>query len=140
MQAQLEEMSKQMAKEKKKKQHAPQTTPSPKQTAPSPSSQPSVAAAKPKSQTKPAASAAMQDPSDSESDSAGGASDAGEAPLSVGARNNRLRRLCELKPSMKLKVPQRIHQEWKKGGHAREQLMAHLEAANWDKDYFCFVY
>lgn len=138
MQAQLEEMSKQMAKEKKKV-NTPVTTPSPKpNTTPSPaSSRASVAAAKPKSTKKPPASAATQDPSDSESDSAEGASgEEGEPALSVGARNNRLRRICEMKPSLKLKVPQRIHDQWKKGGHAREELMEQLEAANWDKDHF----
>ncbi len=135
MQAQLEEMSKQMEKEKRK-QNTSQTTPSPKQPAPSPaSSAPSVAAAKPK--PKPAPSASLQDPSDSESDIAEGASgEEGASTLTVGARNNRLRRICERKPSNKLNVPLKIHEQWKKGGHAREELMDHLEAAGWDKDYF----
>ncbi|CAK9116681.1 unnamed protein product [Durusdinium trenchii] len=57
-------------------------------------------------------------------------------PPTEGARLNRLRRLCERKPSGKLLVPESIHQKWKNGGKDREALLDELERADWSKDLF----
>lgn len=57
-----------------------------------------------------------------------------EAELSLAAKEARLRRLCEQKPSGKIKVPLEIHEMWKKGGVSREELLGMLEDAGWDKD------
>ena len=54
--------------------------------------------------------------------------------LTEGAKNNRLRRLCERKPSGRCNVSDAIHEQWKAGGHQRQELMDILEASNWDKD------
>lgn len=56
-------------------------------------------------------------------------------PPTEGARLNRLRRLCERKPSGKLLVPESIHQKWKNGGKDREALLDELERADWSKDW-----
>lgn len=37
--------------------------------------------------------------------------------------DGRLRRLCEVKPSGKIKVPQEVHDAWKSGGYSRQSLM-----------------
>ena len=42
---------------------------------------------------------------------------------SEGAKMLRLRRLCERKPSGRLNVPLHIHEQWKQGGHPRQQLL-----------------
>ena len=49
------------------------------------------------------------------------------------AKDNRLRRLCEVKPSGKINVPQEVHDRWAKGGDVRKALLAELEAADWNK-------
>ena len=46
----------------------------------------------------------------------------------------RLRRLCEVKASGKCKVPQSIHDAWKKGGTSRDELRVWLEKLDLDKD------
>lgn len=54
---------------------------------------------------------------------------------SEAARNARLRRMCERKPSGKLLVPEEIHQKWKNNcGRDRDDLLDALEACDWDKD------
>ena len=53
--------------------------------------------------------------------------------LSQAAKDNRLRRLCEVKPSGKINVPQEVHDRWAKGGEVRKALLRELEAADWDK-------
>ena len=50
----------------------------------------------------------------------------------------RLRRLCEVKPSGKCKVPQAIHDAWKKGGTARDELRVWLERVDLDKDPYIY--
>ena len=49
------------------------------------------------------------------------------------AADNRLRRLCERKPSGKLNVPEQIHAEWAKGGEPRKKLLDQLRQADWKK-------
>lgn len=56
--------------------------------------------------------------------------------LTEGAKNNRLRRICERKPSGKCAVSDAIHEQWKAGGHKRQALMDILAESNWDKDPF----
>lgn len=54
---------------------------------------------------------------------------------SEGARLQRLRRLCEVKPSGKCHVTPEIHQKWKTGTKEdREALADELESAGWAKD------
>ena len=62
-------------------------------------------------------------------------------PATEGARLNRLRRLCEKKPSGRINVPTEIHEKWLYGSkEEREAMIEELEAVNWSKDpmYFCF--
>ena len=49
------------------------------------------------------------------------------------AKENRLRRLCEQKPSGKINVPREVHARWAQGGEVRKALLADLEAAEWKK-------
>ena len=58
----------------------------------------------------------------------------------------RLRRLCEKKPSGKIKVPLAIHEQWLAGGKQRDELRALLEQFKFDKDpsvdlqkLFCWI-
>ena len=55
-------------------------------------------------------------------------------PTTEAAKNNRLRRICEVKPSGRCHVSDDIHQRWKKGGNDRLALRDELEACGWDKD------
>jgi len=56
-------------------------------------------------------------------------------PATEGARLQRLRRLCEKKPSGRCSVPEQIHLKWKNGSkEEREKLMDELEAAGWSKE------
>eukprot|EP00435_Cladocopium_sp_Y103_P048395 s532_g14.t1 len=56
-------------------------------------------------------------------------------PESEAAKQARLRRICERKPSGRMNVPDHIHQRWKNGTKAdRAELLEQLEAADWDKD------
>ncbi len=55
-------------------------------------------------------------------------------PQTPAAKAARLRRVCELKPSGKLKCPQWLHEQWKNTA-SRPQLTKQLEAAGWDKDW-----
>ena len=57
-----------------------------------------------------------------------------EEGLSEGAKLGRLRRLCERKPSGKLRVPEAIHTMWKSGGHSRQKLLKMLEDAGYEED------
>ncbi|CAL1149031.1 unnamed protein product [Cladocopium goreaui] len=66
-----------------------------------------------------------------------GEDDEGEGELSESAKNQRLRRICEVKPGTGVcRVPDEIHARWKKGGTERLKLRDELEAAGWDKDEF----
>ena len=49
------------------------------------------------------------------------------------ARKNRLRRICEQKPSGRVRVPDHIHKMWKEGGQSRDVLLRHLEKADFEK-------
>ncbi|CAE7676414.1 unnamed protein product [Symbiodinium sp. CCMP2592] len=52
-------------------------------------------------------------------------------------RENRLRRLCERKPSGKIKVPVAIHEAYMRGGTERDDLMEFLEQeCSWDPELF----
>lgn len=55
--------------------------------------------------------------------------------VSEAAKNNRLRRMCEKKPSGRCHVPSEIHERWAQGGAERLKLRDELEAANWNKDW-----
>lgn len=126
MQAQLEEMGKRLDLEKTTKKK-PTVGKTPKNSRPSPST---TAASK---SSKPSCEGGNDE---SEPDmSQGSGSESGEdGNLSLAAKKNRLRRLCERKPSGKIQVPESIHEMWLKAGHSRDQLLEELENANWDKD------
>ena len=56
-------------------------------------------------------------------------------PQTEGAKMNRLRRLCEKKPSGKCNVPDALHERWRKATKEEKGAMVEeLEAANWSKD------
>ena len=58
------------------------------------------------------------------------------APQTEGAKLNRLRRLCELKPSGRCHVPKAIHEKWAKSTKAeKEAMIDELEKVNWSKDW-----
>lgn len=58
-----------------------------------------------------------------------------DAPPTEGARLQRLRRLCEKKPSGRCHVPEAVHQRWKAGtAIEREAMVQELEKAGWSKD------
>lgn len=56
-------------------------------------------------------------------------------PPTEGARLQRLRRLCEVKPSGRCHVPEEVHLRWKRGtNNEREAMVEELEKAGWSKD------
>lgn len=56
-------------------------------------------------------------------------------PATEGAKLNRLRRLCEIKPSGKCQVPQEIHERWKSSTkEEKEAMIEELERAHWSKE------
>ena len=77
-----------------------------------------------------------QEPEPETGDRDGGSDDAsdGNQDLSEAAKRNRLRRLCEKKPSGKRNVPEEIGLKWEKKGRDRDELLEALEAANFEKD------
>lgn len=84
---------------------------------------PRVAAPSPAKQAKPAASSSSEPPP--------------PQPTTEGARQARLRRLCEIKTSGRCHVPPEIHRKWKHGTkEEREALADELEASGWAKDSY----
>lgn len=58
-------------------------------------------------------------------------------PQTEGAKMNRLRRLCEKKPSGKCRVPDAVHERWRKATkEEKEAMIEELEAANWSQDRY----
>ena len=56
-------------------------------------------------------------------------------PLTEGARLNRLRRLCEVKPSGKCNVPEQVHLRWKNSTKEEKETMCdELDILGWSKD------
>ena len=55
-------------------------------------------------------------------------------PATEEAKEQRLRRLCEKKPSGKIHIPQHIHEKWAKGGSNRQELMELLEQCEFKRD------
>ena len=128
MQAQLEEMGKRMEAEKAAvKTRGPTKTPTPKHARPSPTTTAASQSTKP-------AEGGISDAEPEMSQDEGSGSESGDAGLSTAAKKNRLRRLCERKPSGKIQVPESIHKMWLAAGHSRDLLLEELENANWDKD------
>lgn len=56
--------------------------------------------------------------------------------LSEGAKDNRLRRLCEKKPSGRCHVTEDVYRRWAMGGAERQKLRDEYESCGWDKDGF----
>lgn len=120
------------------------TPPGRKRPAPSPKSVRETAASKRKAAPPPDDGDddddGRDDASDEGSEPAGSeaGSGEGESPpeevMTEAAKNNRLRRVCEKKPSGRCHVPDHIHQQWAKGGAERLALREQLETMNWDKD------
>ena len=73
-------------------------------------------------------------PQEAEEPEVTGKDDDDGEPTTEAAKNNRLRRICEVKPSGRCHVSDEIHQRWKKGGNDRLALRDELEACGWDKD------
>lgn len=58
-------------------------------------------------------------------------------PVTEGAKMNRLRRLCEKKPSGRCRVPEAVHERWRKATkEEKEAMIEELEAANWSQDSY----
>ena len=56
-------------------------------------------------------------------------------PVTEGAKLNRLRRLCEKKPSGRCNVPPMVHERWLKSNkQEKEAMIDELESVNWSKD------
>ena len=49
------------------------------------------------------------------------------------AKDARLRRICEIKPSGRCHVPPAVHEEWKRGGASKDQLMERLAQCDFKK-------
>lgn len=120
MQARLAAMEKEMMDEKKKRDtNAPQSS----------ASSPALKAKDPKPKKKSVAKPALATEASEDSGSDG------EGEPSHAAKLGRLRRLCERKPSGKLKVPKEIHDRWVAKGHLRDELLRELEKADWGEDW-----
>lgn len=127
--AELAKLKDELAKQKKSKKLSPPTATPPGRRVRGPS---------------PASKSVDENEEDSEEEDAeypqtdvgagfGGESEEDE-PGSEAAKNNRLRRLCEIKPSGRCHVPEDVHLRWKKGGAERMALRDELENCGWDKD------
>ena len=49
------------------------------------------------------------------------------------AKDQRLRRICEVKPSGRCQVPPEVHEAWRRGGLSKDKLMKTLEECGMDK-------
>ncbi len=126
MQAQLAALQKDMddeRAEKATKPKKPNKVKTPPATHPGPSPA-SAAKAPPRKDVK-----GRPEPEASESEDLEG--------LSQAAKLQRLRRLCEMKPSGTCRVPEAIHKRWAAKGHSRQELLDALEEANFDEDNKC---
>ena len=120
----MEEMQKLRAAASDDKKTSMQTPP-PKIPAPSPTCKPN-----PQAKAKASAASATE-----------GAAVLEEGPTTEAAKLQRLRRLCEVKPSGKCSVPESIHLKWKNGSKKeREALVDELEKAGWSKECVIFFY
>ena len=98
-------------------------TPTPKIPAPSPAGTPATRTKQTEKKEKVAVNG-VQPPADR------------PVPQTEGAKLNRLRRLCELKPSGRCHVPKAIHEKWAKSTRAeKEAMIDELEKVNWSKDW-----
>lgn len=62
-------------------------------------------------------------------------------PATIEAKRARLRRLCEMKPSGKIKVPAEVHERWKTCTSAeRDAMVEEFENADWNKDTSLVVF
>lgn len=105
----------------KQKSNSFQTPPS-RVSAPTPAASPQKHAS-PVVKAKPTAKAAAVPPSDR------------PAPATEAAKLNRLRRLCEVKPSGRCNVPVAVHEKWAKSTREeKEAMIEQLEKAHWSKD------
>lgn len=90
-------------------------------------------AAKPKHTQKAATPAS----NDSEDEGNGRETQAHQPPMTQAAKEARLRRLCERKPTGKIQVAEEIHDKWRTANkQQREQMLDVLEEANWNKDIY----
>ena len=95
-----------------------------------------------KTAPKPKAKAALRHDSDDEQSETNGRPpqkvDNGP-PDNWAARQARLRRVCERKPSGRIQVPLEVHERWKMANSdERTEMAEELEAAGWSKDYLIF--
>ena len=61
---------------------------------------------------------------------------AAELPETDAAKQARLRRLCERKPSGKINVPLALHEKWLKANRdERDSMVEKLDDLGWDKDF-----
>ena len=56
-------------------------------------------------------------------------------PETQAAKDARLRRACERKPSGRIKVPEAVHEKWRTGSRPKlHELMDVLASCDWDQD------
>lgn len=64
-----------------------------------------------------------------------------ELPETDAAKQARLRRLCERKPSGKINVPLALHEKWLKANRdERDSMVDKLDEVGWDKDFKLFYH
>ena len=56
-----------------------------------------------------------------------------DVPQTLAAKKHRLRRICERKPSGKLRVPESVHNDWALGGPTRDALLEKLAQSGWKR-------
>ena len=124
--AELAKLKDELAKQKQPKKSSPKATPPGRR----------VRAPSPASESEDDAGEGDANPEHPQTDVGAGFGDESEEdePSSEAAKNNRLRRLCEVKPSGRCHVPEEVHLRWKKGGAERMALPDEIENCGWDKD------
>ena len=93
-----------------------------------------AAKVKAKGKTKAAAAKPSEPATEAEPSSEAEENSEEEAELTQAAKEQRLRRACERKPSGALKVPEGIHQLWAQKGHSRNELLKQFEDCDWQLD------
>ena len=116
--------------QQKSSEKTPSSTKPKKQTAPNPKVKPASKSSKSKSLDDDDGDDTPDDASKDDDD------DDDDEFLSEAAKKQRLRRVCQRKSSGRINVPEEIHEMWKKGGYARDELCKILEESGWDKDPF----
>lgn len=123
-------MQHQMAEMMRSQSKGSTVTPPPKIRAPSPQKPPEVPDSPTTSESKPAATKKPESKRGKEIIPP----PEKPAPATEAAKLNRLRRLCEKKPSGRCNVPPEVHDRWKNHIDQRAAVIEELDRCNWSKD------